>query len=119
MAPVARPFTSRAFRLVWAVAFAGVILTAVLAAWFWFEARRLDRMRFDQITHAFIEDLDTHTEKIEAMLRDLQRMLNSRSNLSLLDWDEFVDQVSPTWNFPGVAAIGYATNHDTLRVLTL
>jgi len=104
---------SRPFRAVWAVALAGTILSVVLAAWFWREAQRLDQARFDQAVYRLTEDLDTHTEKIEAMLRDLARVLAARAEPSLLDWDEFMNQISPSWNFPGIAGIGYATNHGT------
>jgi signal transduction histidine kinase len=108
---------SRAFRAVWIVGLLGIVLSATLALWFWREARRLDQIRFEQITHRLMEDLDTQTEKIETMLRDLARVLSARPEPALVVWDEFMNQVAPAWNFPGVIAIGYATNHDTARVL--
>ena len=117
MAPIAPPVSARAFRTVWAVGVLGIALSLALALWFWREARRLDQIRFDELTHRLVEDLDTHTEKIEAMLRDLARVLSAQAEPSLAVWEEFMNQTSPTWNFPGVTSIGYATNHSTAQVL--
>lgn len=117
MAPIAPPVSARAFRTVWVVGVLGIALSLALAGWFWREARKLDQIRFDELTHRLTEDLDTQTEKIEAMLRELARVLSAQAEPSLAVWEEFMNQASPSWNFPGVMAIGYATNHDTARVL--
>ena len=108
---------TRAFRAVWIAGAVGVVLSVALAGWFRREARQRDQARFDQITYQLVEDLDTRTEKIEAMLRELARVLSAQPSPSLSAWDEFMNQTSPGWNFPGVVAIGYATNHLTPQVM--
>jgi len=108
---------NRAFRVVWIAGGVGVVLSLVLAGWFHREARHLDQARFDRMTHQWADYLDAHTEKIEGLLRNLARALSAQAEPSSAVWDEFMDQASPTWNFPGVVAIGYATNQLTGRVL--
>lgn len=110
----------RAYRLVRLVGAIGTALSLALAVWFAREARRLDTARFFELGNAIGVDLERRVEAIEAMLRDVQRILNAKEVPDLLDWEEFMNQVSPQWNHPGVLAIGYATNtavEPTLRTL--
>ncbi len=86
------------------------MVTAALGLWLWTDAKRLDQTRFDQETQSLVEHLDTRTEKVEGMLHGLQRTLSARKEPSLVDWEEYMNQVAPQWNLPGVLAVGYATN---------
>lgn len=100
----------RSYWLVGVVALLGTVLSLTLAIWFQREAHRLDEARFTQLAQDVGERLDDRVESIEAMLRDLQRMLNEVETPSPEVWEEFMNQVSPQWNSPGILALGYATN---------
>lgn len=94
----------------WLVAAIGAVLSLSLAVWFAREARRLDEARFLKLANAVGQDLEHRVEAIEGMLRNLERILNEKTTPDLSDWDEFMNQAAPQWNFPGVLAVGYATN---------
>lgn len=96
---------------------AGLVVSLLLAAWFRGEARRLDEARFTRRAQDVGERLDDRVETIEAMLRDLQRVLSEVEVPSKEVWEEFLNQVSPQWNFPGILALGYATNDVASGIL--
>lgn len=107
----------RAYRLVGWVGAVGVALSLGLAVWFAREARRLDRARFFELGYPIGLELERRVEAIEALLRNLQRVLNARPTPDPLDWHEFMNQTSPQWNQVGVLAIGYATNAQAAQTV--
>ncbi|MBE7500380.1 MAG: sensor histidine kinase [Verrucomicrobiales bacterium] len=107
----------RAFRLVAAVGVVGVMLSVALVAWLVREAQRLDTARFYELGNALGVDLERRVEAVEALLRALQRVLNEQESPTLEVWDEFMNQAAPQWNFPGILALGYATNTAAGQVM--
>ena len=118
MAAASPQYPVRPFLVVALTALFGVALTIATGIWFWHEAQHVDQARFDRLAQTLTEELDFRTEKIEALLSGLQRTLAAHPQPELVDWDEYVNQASPQWNFPGLAALGYATNHQIHDLLT-
>src|SRR6185369_4941686 len=98
-----RPLSwARDFRAVFLAAAIGVTLTAAVAIWLWRDARRLDHDRFNEPATQLKEMLDNGTEKLENLLHSLEQALALHDAPSIVDWDEFMNQVSPQRNFPGL-----------------
>ncbi|MBK9137931.1 MAG: sensor histidine kinase [Verrucomicrobia bacterium] len=115
----APPVPWRAYRLVWVIGAVGAVLSLTLAGWFAREARRLDTARFFELGYAIGVGLERRVEGIEALLRNVQRILNARATPDQQEWDEFMNQTSPQWNQVGVLAIGYATNAQAVQTIAL
>ncbi|MBX3731219.1 MAG: sensor histidine kinase [Verrucomicrobiae bacterium] len=97
----------------------GLIASLWLAGWFGKEAGKSDDARFLLLAHQAGEHIESRIEAAETMLRGLARELSRLPQPSLQVWEEFMNQVSPQWNYPPLLAIGYATNTTTPHSLSL
>jgi signal transduction histidine kinase len=97
----------------------GLTASLWLAVWFWNEAQKSDDARFLFLSHQAGGYFETRIEAAETMLRELARDLSRLPQPNLQAWEEFMNQVSPQWNYPSLLAIGYATNITTTHSLAL
>lgn len=97
----------------------GLTASLWLGVWFWKEAQKSDDARFFQLAYQGGQNIETRIEATETMLRELARELSRLPQPNLHAWQEFMNQVSPEWNYPSLLALGYATNTTSPHTLAL
>jgi signal transduction histidine kinase len=101
-------FRSAAWRWVLAVALIGFALTGLVSRWLHGQAQALNQLRFDQQATWVMENLNVRIERMEDHLRRLAERMSSAPSDETAVWDEYVDELSPWRNFPGLVALAYA-----------
>lgn len=101
-----------ASRAAWWIGGAGLLLSAVLTLVTWRDAVKRDEERFAAVVEQVRQELETRVEGYERELRQLAEWFGGRPNVTAAEWENRVERMKLTVNFPAFSELLFA---ETVR----